>query len=346
MHEKVMRLPLDRRMVIGMIPAAALGLPALRVAAQATPSATPAGNDGVQPDGSWRFVDDAGETVAQDALPERIVAEMASAASLWDFGIHAIGAWGAVERADGSREVTAGEVDLDAVELLGEGFEDFDVERLVALQPDLAVTTMYGPAGYWRLDEAMIPRVRQIAPLAGIELWAVPVTRSIRRFEALAGALGAELASGDVADQRAAFEQASGDVRAAVAENPGLKILVVSGADDMFYVAHPEVAGDLMYFRELGVDIVVPDAPPEYWESLSWEQAMKYPADVILVDRRLGSLPLEQMLEFPTFASHPAVVAGQTGAWDVEYVVSYKGFTPVLQNLAKTIRESRADVVD
>jgi len=341
---------LDRRTLLGGIAGcAAFGLPAMRAAAQATPGAspgaTPAATNGLQPDGTWQFTDDMGETVTQDHLPERIVAEMASAAALWDFGIQAIGAWGVATRADGSREPTAGEVDLEAVELLGEGYEDFDVEKLVSLRPDLMVTTLYGPAGYWRIDEAMIARVKQIAPLAGIEVWAVPVTQSIQRFADLAGALGADLESGDVAEQRRAFEEASEEVRAAVSENPGLKILVVTGAPDYFYVANPEIAGDLMYFRELGVDIVVPEDASQYWEALSWEQAAKYEADVILVDTRSAWLPVEEMMAFPTFASLPAVVAGQIGAWDVEYVVSYKGFTPVLQNLAKTIRESKADVV-
>lgn len=50
-------------------------------------------------------------------------------------------------------------------------------------------------------------------------------------------------------------------MRKAVAENPGIKVLAASGSPDVLYVSNPEVNTDLMYFAQLGVDVVKPEKP-------------------------------------------------------------------------------------
>ncbi len=343
--------PFTRRRVLGS--GFALGTAAMmaghlrNVSAQdgaATPASTPAARSGTQPDGTWLFVDDLGTEICLASTPRRIVAELSTAASLWDLGIRPVGVFGITTTQDGSPEIAAGRIDLDSVVNLGEGFDDFDLEQLVALQPDLVVTSLYGTL-VWRINVDALPQIEALAPIAGINVSGVSVIDIIGRYVELAAALGADTASGDTASAQSAFDASSQAVREAAAANPDLSILYVTGASDIYYVGNAMAAGDLIYFRQLGVNIPQTDETVDYWESDSWEETNRYPTDVIQIDRRAAWLTYEQMLERETFALLPAVMAGQIGTWDVEYVNSYQGFTPVLDRLAETIRTADATVV-
>ncbi|MGW4794899.1 ABC transporter substrate-binding protein [Nonomuraea sp. NPDC004297] len=74
---------------------------------------------------------------------------------------------------------------------------------------------------------------------------------------------------------------------------------------------HPDIA----YWGELGLNIVSPERPTEreggFWEVLSWENADRYQAGVILVDARSQSMKIEETAAKPTWAKLPAVRAGQ-----------------------------------
>ncbi len=294
----------------------------------------------------FEFTDGTGQTITLDRVPERIVAEVGSAAALWDFGIRPVGYFGLAVGEDGSREPTAGNLDLDSMTSIGQGFEDFDVEALLALEPDLIVTTIFVEDSPWAINAEVLPQVREIAPLAVVSLMDVDVTSPIHEFEELAGKLGADLESAEVTTAKARFEAAGDQVRVATEENPGLSVLVVGARDDGLYIASPATAADLRYYQELGVELVVPDVQPgQWWETLSWEQALKYPADLILNDIRTGSYTIEQLMAVPSMAEHPAVKAGQVAPWSAEYVASYQGFSQILEDLAATLEESRADVV-
>ena len=308
----------------------------------ATPAATPGG------EGPWTFTDDAGVTIERDQRPERIVAYLPLAASLWEFGIRPVAVYGTTRRADGSPEVYVGEVDLDAVASLGEVYGELDLEGLVAAQPDLIVNDMWNdPPDVWGLPPETVQQVEQIAPIASVRFVERPVTETIATVEALATALGADLAAPEVVAAREAFAAARDDLETAIAEKPGLTALFVSATpEDSFWVASPSQFSDLLFFAQLGLDIVEPEAiTANWWEELSWEQASKYPADLILVDARSGSSSGEQLLDVPTFAALPAAAAGQLGAWQTEYVPSYAAFTTVMQDLAATIRGADPDVV-
>src|SRR5690606_21754014 len=104
--------------------------------------------DGVQPDGTWAFTDDRGVRVVADALPTRIVAQTSAAAALWDFGVKVVGIYGPNRHEDGSPDFQAGNLDLDAVEVLGDYGTDsleIDLEKFVELDPDLVVDmVLYG----------------------------------------------------------------------------------------------------------------------------------------------------------------------------------------------------------
>lgn len=326
---------LTRRRVLAGSMAAVVALAARP--ATARQDGTPAASGS----GEWAWVDDAGETITLPAMPERVVAYMPVAASLWDFGMRPVGVYGPTRRPDGTPEVYVGNVDLDAVVSLGEEYGELDLEALVALQPDLLVNDMWAdPPDIFGLDADTVAQIEAVAPIGQIKFVDRPITDTIRGVEALAAALGADTASPEVVAAREEFEKASDELRAAIAEKPGLKVMFASGTpDSSFWVANPSVNADLLYFKELGLEIAQPDIEEGYFEEVSWEQAGKYPADLILIDARQWSSTGEDLkARVPTFAALPAAKADQFGPWLTEYVPSYAGFTPVLQALAGSIR--------
>lgn len=312
----------------------------LPVAARAQSDATPGA------DGEWTFVDDFGNTITRPERPQSVVAYLVLAASLWDFGIRPTAFFGIPRRPDGSPEIYVGNIDLDAVASIGETYGEIDLEQLVALKPDIIVNDKWtDELDVWGLPADSLAQLQTVAPIVNIDFVARPVTDTIGRVEELAIALGADVNAPDVAAARQRFDQASADLKAAVAEKPGLKAMFVSGDVDNFYVGNPKQNSDLYFFRELGLDIVQPDVEEDFFEALSWEQAGKYPADLFLNDARAGSYTVEQLMAVPTFASLPAAQAGQIGRWDSEYVPSYGPVAEILERLTETVRSSQPDLV-
>ncbi|CAM5352132.1 hypothetical protein SAVIM40S_02976 [Streptomyces avidinii] len=130
--------------------------------------------------------------------------------------------------------------------------------------------------------------------------------------------LGADLNAKKTVDAKARFEAAAAKVREATKANPGIKVLVGSGSADLFYVSTPETSADLKYFKQLGVEFVTPEKLDEggFFESLSWENAGKYKADVVLLDNRTGTLQPDTLKEKATWAELPAVKARDHPARD------------------------------
>lgn len=302
--------------------------------------------DGTPQSGEWSYTDDAGVTITRPTRPERVVAYLPLAAALQDYGVPVVGTFGVARKADGTPEVIAGDLDLEAIPNLGEVYGELDLEKLVSLQPDLFVNDKWtDELDIWGIGADGIAQLEAIVPVANIVYVERPVTEVIGSVETLAVALGADLSDPEIVAQQAAFERATADLKAAIAEKPGLRVLVMSGLpDDALWISSPRQAADLLFFQELGLGIIEPEGLTEMnlWEQLSWEQAGKYPADLFLIDARaMSASGPELVAAVPTFAALPAAKAGQFGAWDVEYVPSYKGFTPILQRLAETIRNSR-----
>jgi len=91
---------------------------------------------------------------------------------------------------------------------------------------------------------------------------------------------------------------------------------------------------------------VVPEKPDGYYESLSWEQALRYQADVIFYDARTLWVQPEQLAkQVPTWNRIPAVQAGQVRPWVAVPTFSYEGFAGILEEMARTIREVDPHVV-
>lgn len=166
---------------------------------------------------------------------------------------------------------------------------------------------------------------------------------AIKRFADLAGSLGADLKAKRVTDAEDRFEKAAEKLRKAAKASGGVKVMAASGAPDLMYVSDPSANADLRYFKELGVDLVVPKkiSKQGFFEELSWENADKYKADLILLDNRTQALQPAALKSKPTWSDLPAVKAEQVTTWNAEPRFSYAGAAPLLEQLAKAIEDAK-----
>jgi iron complex transport system substrate-binding protein len=324
-----------------------IGTGGLAAAAALTACGTSGGaQSGAASSGPWEFTDDLGKKISREQRPARVVAYVSAAAALWDYGVHPIGVFGPQKTASGAKEVQAGNIDLDAVTSIGNAWDDFSMEKFAALKPDLVVTGLTGtkPTDLWVLTAELGPKVQQIAPIVAMSEYKVTLPKVIDRYSQLAAALGADVNSEALKTAKDGFQKASDDLRAAIKVKAGLKVLVVSSDKDNLYVCKPEFFADLAYYRELGLDLVDGAGSDPYFETLSWEQAGKYPADLILTDSRTYALTREQMAKFPTWAQLPAVKANQLADWSTEPRFNHVLATPVIQKLTAVVKAARTDV--
>ncbi|MDT0310276.1 ABC transporter substrate-binding protein [Streptomyces sp. DSM 44917] len=291
--------------------------------------------------GGWTFTDDRGETVRLDARPERLVAYVGSAAALHDYGVRCTGVFGPTVLPDGSPDVQAARLDVEEVTVLGNTWGEFNVEAYAELQPQLLISGVHTPPDLWYVPEDSAEEILSLAPSVGIRTLGPGLATILTRYTELAEALGADLAAPAVTEARARFDAAAGAVRTAARDNGGLRVLVISATADQIWFAAPAALPDLTYFTELGVAFVSPDNPEDggVFESASWENADRYPADLILVDNRTSNLqPADLQERKPTWRALPAVRAGQVASWTAEPTFSHTGVAPLLEDLADAVR--------
>lgn len=296
--------------------------------------------------GPWSFTDDRPKNLTSPTTPSRVVAFTGTAAALVDFGLdkQIVGVFGETKAADGTTDPQAGDLDVNEVTIIGNAYGEFDIEKYAALRPDLLVTHMYDPGAFWYVPDESKDKILQVNPnAAAITVARVPMTQPIEHYAKLAESLGADLSGKKVTDAKARFEAAAESVRQAAKAAGGIKVLAGSGSPDLFYVSNPRVSTDLMYFAQLGVDFVVPDklSAGGYYEGLSWENADKYPADLILLDNRSTALQPKDLAGKPTWGRLPAVKANQITPWSSVPRFSYAGAAPLLESLAEAVRNAR-----
>lgn len=293
--------------------------------------------------GPWTFTDDRKQKVTLDAAPERVVAYIGTAAALHDFGVDRIvGVFGPTVRKDGSPDVQAGDLDVTKVTVLGNAWGEFNIEKYAALRPELLVTDMWEPGALWFVPDDSKDKILPLAPSIALNLTRVLLPESIERHAELAKALGADLGAKKVTDAKVRFEAAADTLRQAAKAAGGLKVLAASASADTLYVSDPAVYPDLSYFRSLGVDIIVPGrVTGGFFENLSWENADKYPADLILLDNRTSALQPEALAAKPAWSQLPAVKAGRITPWLSEPRFSYAGCAPLIESLAEAVKDAR-----
>ena len=203
---------------------------------------------------------------------------------------------------------------------------------------------MYEAGALWYVPEESKDQIAKLAPSVAINVARVSLPTPIQRY----AELGAVPRGGpDRQEGRPTPRPASRPPPRRCAPRPrptgGLKVLAASGSPDVFYASNPAIGTDLMYFTELGVNLVVPDKLDAggYFESLSWENADKYRADLILLDNRTIALQPEDLAAKPGWAALLAVKADQVTSWDTVPRFSYAGAAPLVERLANAIQSAK-----
>jgi iron complex transport system substrate-binding protein len=296
------------------------------------------------PAGPWTFTDDRPKAVRADRRPDRLVAYVGTAAALHDYGVECAGVFGPTKLKNGAADAQAGDLDVGKVTVLGNTWGEFSVEKYAALNPGLLISHMYEPPTLWYVPDQSAGKILGIAPSVGIKVAGVPLTTPLQRYAQLAASLGADMNSGANAAQKARFEKASAGLRTAAkaARAAGIKVLAASASTESFYVSTPSSAADLTYYRSLGVDFVVPNkVQGGFFETLSWETADKYRADVIMLDNRTATLQPKDLKGKPTWNRLPAVTAGQVTGWPSEPIFSYAKCADRIEALTKVLSSAK-----
>ncbi|MGW8380315.1 ABC transporter substrate-binding protein [Streptomyces sp. ODS28] len=300
---------------------------------------------GAQSGGAWSFTDDRKKKVSLDSEPKRIVAYVGAAAALYDFGVdkQIVGVFGPTKKKNGRPDVLAGDLPVDRLEIIGNAYGEFDVEKYAKTRPQLLITNMYQPNVLWYVPEESKSKILKFAPSLALTTAKVSMLEPIKRFEKLAGALGADVKAKKAADAKKRFEEASERLRKAAKSSGGVKVMAASGYPDLLYVSDPDMNADLRYYKELGVEFVKPKKVSKqgFFEELSWENADKYKADILFMDNRTQALQPSALKSKPAWSRLPAVKAGQIAEWNPEPRFSYAGAAPLLEDLAKAIEDAK-----
>lgn len=294
------------------------------------------------PSGPWTFTDDRRKTVELAHTPANLVAYVGSAAALFDYGITCKGVFGPTTLKDGSPDAQAGDLDVHAMTVIGNSYGQFNIEKYAALDPGLLISHMYQAPALWYVPDQSAKQILALAPSVAVGVAGVPLTTPLRRYAELAASLGADLGSSRNAAQKARFDKASGDLRAAAKAHPGTTVMACSASADSFYVSTPAAAADLAYYKGLGVNFIVPDhVQGGFFETLSWETADTYKADVLMLDDRTATLQPKDLTGKPTWARLPAVEAHQVLGWPSEPIFSYAKCADRIEDLVKAITSAK-----
>lgn len=303
----------------------------------------------------WTFTDDRGITVTLESRPQRIVAYETAGSALWHLGITPVGIFGGASLIDNPNLVG---VDLTGIESVGEVYGEINLEKLAALQPDLIVTAFdpqqSGPV-FGFTEDSMRDKVQTIAPIVALDGIKDP-TVVIGRFEELAESLGADLQAPQLVAARQRFDDALAELRAAVADKPGLLAVAISASpgEGVVYFARPAASPGLRQFQQAGLELVEPEGDPGdinedfttfFWDKVSFELANKYPADLILFDSRFGPSGLDALADVGTWRTLPAVEAKQIVDWRALENWSYPAYTQDFERLTDAVKSANADLV-
>ncbi|GGZ79065.1 ABC transporter substrate-binding protein [Streptomyces echinoruber] len=297
--------------------------------------------------GPWSFRDDRGQTAKADRVPSRIVAFVGVAAALHDYGVRVQGVFGPTKTKDGTADVQAGDLDVGKVTVLGNAWGQFSIEKYAALRPDLLVSTMFDGAGtLWYVPEESKKKILAVgAPTVGISVYDRQLPVPLQRMLKLAESLGGNVTSEKVEQAKKRFEDAAARLRAAAKARPDIRVMVGSASQDLFYVSGTNLSVDLEYFKALGVNFVEPPESAKkrgggWYESLSWENVDKYPADIIMMDNRSSAIQPADITR-ATWKRLPAVEAGQVIARNPEPILSYDKCAPLLESLAEALEKAK-----
>ncbi|QQR40870.1 ABC transporter substrate-binding protein [Devosia rhizoryzae] len=291
----------------------------------------------------WTYTGGDGQTVTLDAAPVRIIASQDAAAGLIPLGIRPVGIY--ADSAVADAKALEG-LDLSGIEIVGQVWSEVDIEKAAALEPDLIIGEWWDRNEAWSGGQDLTALLTQLAPITGVAA-SDSIVGMIADYETLAESLGADLSDPAIAADKADFEAARDAFTAAVAAKPDLTALAVYAGDDALYVADPKGAAELLDLQSWGLNLISPDGVDatgnNYFETLSWENADKYPADLILVDNRSAST-LETALAQPTWTLNPGAAAEQIADWPAYWVRNSAAFAGALEKLTAAVEAADPSV--
>lgn len=291
--------------------------------------------------GPWTFTDDLGTKISLDGAPERLLVQSSMAAALTDLGLgdEIVGTFGPLKNAAGEPDSQVAGLDIDDVtDVTAAGeYGAIDLEKAAALKPDLVVTSAYLEPDLWYINETTAKDLKKLAPIAVVSFDGKTLPELLDGTERVAEALGADLGDDDIAESHDEFDAAAQRVKDAGARLGDRKVLAGSAAADLFYASNPAVSPDLSFWKdELGLPLTVPDNPDAggYFESLSWEKADKYPADVFLYDDRIGAAGLQLFAKEKVFQTLNAAKNNAYVPWTSVAPPSYQAYADLMNRLA------------
>jgi iron complex transport system substrate-binding protein len=301
--------------------------------------------------GEWSFTDDRGTTVTLPSRPTRIAAFDNAAAALLSLGVRPLAIFGSGPLDQNPPSLKG--LDLTGIESAGETYGEVNVEKLAALDIDLVVTAFdprqAGPI-FGFVQGPVQGQVEQVAPIVAINA-IEDLEEVIRRFEDLAVSLGADSQAPEVMAARQRLDDARADLRAAATAKPGLLALaVLAGPSEGISFLRPAQWPTVRQLQQLGLDIVVPeggavdvneDIAGFFYESLSLEQAGKYPADLLL----LNQTEPQDMAGVATWDALPAVQAGQLVGFNAVSKWVYHQQADELEAIAAAVRAANPNLV-
>lgn len=288
---------------------------------------------------AWTFTDFLGRVTTLPAPPQRIAAEIGTAAALYDMGVQVHAVWGGPANDPAGSPEAWGRLPVDSVVNISTPEGDPDPEKALEAGSDLFIMGALNLEDTSQLtdDDSRYETVMQVAPLI---VWPFldRVDRTMAEIWKVAIALGADPDSPDYAAAQAELAATVAELQAVLAEKPGLTALFGYPTNDELYLANPNSWDDVNYFRSLGLDVLEPDQSDPWWETLSWEQASKYEPDTFFLATVEGAMPLDQVKAHPTFSQQPAVQADQVGVWSWYFARSPQGVTQLVENVLDVVQ--------
>ncbi|MBM7169524.1 ABC transporter substrate-binding protein [Streptomyces sp. G44] len=243
----------------------------------------------------WEFTDDRDHLVRASYRPARLVAYLPTAAALHDHGIRPAGVFGSAHDDPAAPDpAKAGSLPLTGLRYFGAG-SAFDLDALLAAEPDLVVALTYGGGQVYGIDAEAAKHLEERVPLAVLDVGRGRSLAGIRsRLTALARGLGApEQPEADArldAAERRLSRVAAGAVR------PRVLALSPAGPDSV-HLARPYAWPDLAALAGLGVGLVDPaSGHGANWSTTGWAEAAALEPDLVLTDVRSNADPLGDAL--------------------------------------------------
>ncbi|MEK6309168.1 MAG: ABC transporter substrate-binding protein [Curtobacterium sp.] len=339
-----------RALVLAAVVACALALAGCSGTSGQDTAPDGGGGGGGRGSAAWSLRDATGTTIRLDHRPERVVALDDLALSMVRYGLHPVGTFGRLRVAQDDRWDgldTDGIADVgsaNATDGAGDGSDGIDVDRVAALHPDLIVTTIApvdssgalpsGHVGTGIADAEQQRELAEIAPVAEVR-WGGDGAEVVRDVTDLARSLGAEQSVVDAAE--AEFDDASKALEAATRDHD-VRLTAVYADHDGVYVARPDDVPALQLWASHGADLTVPGPTGYAWGVYSWPNAGKVRGDVLLLSDQ--GYQVDDLVQQPTFADQPALVAGQVYPW-TSPVLDYASQAAAMRQLTAWITESK-----